>query len=171
MTTTTTEEPSVKNIIPYENDEYDDDSSENYNDEWWKRDWDYTSIHIFKKIMTRSCIELVDDKLNLRKVIDIINNVVENITPIMIQEFNKEYIYYYNGDLIDWKTQPLVTTGYIEILKEYLSKLIRVYLDSTFYGNKTILNHIKDTFKKFFSKERDWIDREIDHLEKIIMRL
>ena len=173
MTTQTTDEPrsdKQPQIIIPEFEEDEDGNCINYSDEWWKADFNYLPIHFFKKMMTRNCFELVDKQLSYRKVVDIMNNVVENITPTMIQEFHKEYTYSYQQE-INTQNNSLIMTGYIDSLKEYLSKLICVYLDPTFYGNKTIFNHIQDTFNKFFSKERYWEDEEIDHLEKIIRDL
>lgn len=165
MTTTQISDDSTKKQINTIVNEYDEDEEFDYDsEEWWKANFDYLPIHFFKKMMTRNCFELAEKDLSIRKVIDIINNVVDNITPTMIQECNTEYIHSYH----DYNYKKIITTGYINILKEYLSKLIRIYLTPTFYGNQIIYNHIKDTFYKFFSKERYWKDEELDDLEKII---
>jgi hypothetical protein len=168
MTTTQiTDESSVKQAtIIHEYEEDEDGMPINFSEEWWRADFNYLPIHFYKKMMTKHCFELSDKNISLRRVLDIINHVVENTTIPMIQELQKEYIYTYQQQI--GICPSLVMTGYIDSLKEYLSKLIRVYLDPTFYGNKIIYNHIKDTFYKFFSKERYWTDDELDDLNIII---
>lgn len=163
--TTKTKETPAKQMIIHEYEEDEEGNNTNHSEEWWKADFNYLPIHFFKKMMEENCYVLSSNDLNLRIIYDILNDVVEKITPTMIQEYHKEYKYFFESHL---PTDPFPTLGYIDIMKEYLGKLIRVYLTPRFYGNEQIKNHIKDTFKRFFSKERYWNDDEIDHLEKII---
>lgn len=139
--------------------------------EWWKANLDYKPIHYFKNTITHGCQTLSDIKnLDLRIISLIINDVISVITPIMIEEYRKEYNFFYGKGIINLNNTTITQTGYIDGLKEYLSKMIRIYIDG-FYGNKMIFNHIKEIHDKFFTKKRYWIDIELDRINNIMKSL
>lgn len=134
---------------------------------WWEADLDYLPIHYFQKQMKAYCIEL-HHKPEMKRILEICDEITDFITVDMRKEISIEYDYYYGKGVMDMKNQSLVQCGYIELLKHVVTKLIRIYLET---DQKEVYSHLCRFYKSWFEKERWWDDYELDRIEELIHKL
>lgn len=149
--------------------EDDDEMDENESGyvEWWKNDLSYLPIHAFKKQMTDYSLEL-NGNPSAKRVSAICDEIHSFITTEMAKEIHLEYAYSYDKDIIQWGTQTLVQTGYIECLKHIIAKLVRSYLTNK---DVKVKEFVTKFFERWFSKPRYWDDNELSALENALKRM
>lgn len=137
---------------------------------WWDADWNYLPIHTFNKEMKKVNYQLASYP-SMKQVKTIIEHVEQLITKEMMNEFHIEYEYHFGKGVIQWSEfkQP-IQTGYVEILKAFISKLLCVYIQG---GKKEeeLRQYIVNAYQKWFSKTRYWEDAELTRLEQIIKKI
>jgi len=140
--------------------------------EWWKADLAYLPIHHFKKEM-EECLYEMSIYPTWKRLQEIMEEVEERLTKEVITEFHLEYEFVYGeGIITDWMSQPIVQTGYIDILQRYIAKLLVLYsTPRKEYILPTLKNYILQFHSKFFSRPRHWNDTNLDSIHLLLLQL
>jgi len=140
------------------------------NKRWWKYDFDYLPIHIFQKMVKNVCLDLSDAESTTGRIIDLFQYFWDSITPTMFDEYFIEYEYNYGKNTLTISDLKVISLGYIEGFKQYITKLLVIYIQKD-EKHISLKNHIQEVYLKLFQQKRYWNDDSLDKIDNIMIQL
>jgi hypothetical protein len=88
----------------------------------------------------------------------------------MLEEYFIEYEYNYGKNIMTISDLKVISLGYIEGFKKYITKLLYVYIQNDEI-NTHLKNHIIEVYQKLFTKKRYWNDQSLNKIDDIVNQL
>jgi len=140
------------------------------NKRWWKYDFDYLPIHIFQKMIQNVCLDVSSPEITSGQMKDVFQFFWQSITPLMFDEYFIEYDYNYGKNVLNIHNLKVISLGYIEGFKTYITKLLFIYIQNE-EKNIYLKNHIQEVYLKLFQQKRYWNDESLNKIDTIMIQL
>lgn len=144
-----------------EDNDYDEDEYFEIDPEWWRKDLSYLPIHTFQKHVDNFISELSENG-----TLPHLNTFWDKITTTMMNEYRREYNYYYGRKPIDTENPEIY--GYISGFTTIFLKIVCYYFENP---SDPLKNHILEFYEKIFHRKRFWNDTILDRIDNIIQQI